>query len=402
VPDFKSFLLPCPPARLTWICGMADDKLRRQRLWKSMLQRGLQKFMQQRPGDFMRRARKGVPPEYRAEVWKTALNAEAHAKPGLYKELQTADDEFLHLIEIDIPRTFPEDPSFGAEQQKSLFRILKAYANLCPDVGYCQGMNFIVGLLLLVVQGGIFGQELPPEAEEETFWMFFSLMECSHLNGFYRRQFPLLKRYLWAFEEMISSTLPDLQQHFCKENLQHTVYLHQWFLTLFINSLPIPMVLVFWDAIICGGLQEILPISLSVLQLLQSTLLTMKFEEIVGFFKTMRSREQEDCDFESIGRIAVLGSDSIRIPDQILEVLHRPLPLRTDDMMERTPQSPPRRRLDSDEDFALSMISDCSTGATSSEGSAWDYLRQIRINPGVRSWWEDAKLGLGLGAETSW
>lgn len=126
---------------------MADDKLRRQRLWKSMLQRGsmiiwmtfmtlmmdawlcllylhgscvcvcvcfhiqlmenafcttvqllvgqslleriftasilfgwhvwrelaggLQKFMQQRPGDFMRRARKGVPPEYRAEACTT-------------------------------------------------------------------------------------------------------------------------------------------------------------------------------------------------------------------------------------------------------------------------------------------------------------------------------------------
>lgn len=381
---------------------MADDKLRRQRLWKSMQQRGLQKFMQQRPGDFLRRARKGVPPEYRAEVWKTALTAEAHAKPGLYQELQTADNEFLHLIKIDIPRTFPEDPSFDAEQQKCLFRILKAYANLCPDVGYCQGMNFIVGLLLLVVQGGIFGQTLSPETEEETFWMFFSLMECSHLNGFYRRQFPLLQRYLWAFEELISSTLPELQQHFCKENLQHTVYLHQWFLTLFISSLPLPMVLVFWDAIICGGLQEIWPISLSVLQLLKATLLKMKFEEIVSFFKTMRSQQQEDCDFESIARIAVLGSDSISIPDHILEVLRRPLPLRTDDLMERTPQSPPRRRMDSDEDFSLSMTSPCSTGATSSEGSAWDYLRQIRINPGVLSWWEDTKLGLGLGPETSW
>ncbi|CAK9055285.1 Ecotropic viral integration site 5 protein homolog (EVI-5) (Neuroblastoma stage 4S gene protein) [Durusdinium trenchii] len=230
---------------------MADDKLRRQRLWKSMQQRGLQKFMHQRPGDFLRRAKKGIPAEYRAEVWKTALKADAHAKAGLYKELQMAENEFLHLIEIDIPRTFPEDPKFGPRQQESLFRILKAYANLCPDVGYCQGMNFIVGLLLLVVQGGAFGgddRDLPPEMEEETFWMFFSLMECSHLNGFYRRQFPLLKRYLWAFEELLSTTLPELQQHFLKENLQHAVYLHQWFLTLFISSLPLPMVLVFWDA----------------------------------------------------------------------------------------------------------------------------------------------------------
>ncbi|CAJ1357357.1 unnamed protein product [Effrenium voratum] len=371
---------------------MAEDKQRRQKLWKSMQQRGIQKFMQQRPADFRRRARKGIPPEYRAEAWKAALHADAHAKPGLYQGLQSTENEFIHLIEIDIPRTFPEEPSFTKAQQMSLFRILKAYANLCPDVGYCQGMNFVAGLLLLVAQGGLFGERVQPETEEETFWMFFSLMECGQLNGFYRRQFPLLKRYLWAFDELIATFLPELNEHFCKENLQHAVYLHQWFLTLFISSLPLPMVLVIWDAIICGGLQELLPISLSVLQLLRSTLLEMKFEEIVSFFKTMRCREQEDTDFESIGRIAVSGSESIRIPDEVAEVLHRPLPLRTDDMMERTPQSPPRKITDSDEDFAASIPSPCSTGATSSEGGAWDYLRQFkRLNHGVLNWWTDTK-----------
>ena len=39
-------------------------------VWRE-LAGGLQKFMQQRPGDFMRRARKGVPPEYRAEACTT-------------------------------------------------------------------------------------------------------------------------------------------------------------------------------------------------------------------------------------------------------------------------------------------------------------------------------------------
>ncbi|CAE7691340.1 EVI5L, partial [Symbiodinium pilosum] len=298
-------------------------------------------------------------------AWRVALNVEGHAKPGLYQELQNSDNEWIHLIEIDVPRTFPENPAFDEAQQRCLLRILKAYANLCADVGYCQGMNFVAGLLFLVAQGGEFS-EPTPETEEETFWMFFCLMEFGQLNGFYRRSFPLLKRYLWAFDELIAIALPELQEHFRKENLQHSVYLHQWFLTLFVSSLPLPVVLVLWDAIVCGGLPEILPISIAVLQLLQQTLLTMKFEDIASFFKMLKSREHEDCDFESIGRIAAISSAHFCIPKHVAEVLRRPIPLTSDHLMERSPQSPTKRMLDSDEDMTTTantttVNSPCST-----------------------------------------
>ncbi|CAE7597695.1 RABGAP1L [Symbiodinium sp. CCMP2456] len=347
------------------------------------------------------------------QVWQAVLNIDGHAKPGLYQELQNSDNEWIHLIEIDVPRTFPENPAFDEAQQRCLLRVLKAYANLCADVGYCQGMNFVAGLLLLVAQGGDFSQPSPEarnciamkmseaEVEESTFWMFFCLMEplglmetFGQLNGFYRRGFPLLKRYLWAFDELVAASLPELHEHFCQENLQHSVYLHQWFLTLFVSSLPLPMVLVLWDAIICGGLAEILSISIAVLQLLQQTLLGMRFEEVVSFFQTLKTREQEDCDFESIGRIAVISSGSFSIPKHVADVLRRPLPLTSDHLMERSPQSPTKRMLDSDEDMTTTantttVNSPCSTGAASSEGGMLrDYLRQI--NQGL-SWWVDAR-----------
>ena len=38
----------------------------------------------------------------------------------------------------------------------SLFNVLKAYSNWDPSLGYCQGMNFIVGFLLMYVD-----QEVP-------------------------------------------------------------------------------------------------------------------------------------------------------------------------------------------------------------------------------------------------
>jgi len=41
-------------------------------------------------------------------------------------------------------------------RQEMLRRVLTAYANMVPEIGYCQGMNFIVGVLLLTMSEEVF------------------------------------------------------------------------------------------------------------------------------------------------------------------------------------------------------------------------------------------------------
>merc|ERR1719188_2545062 len=117
-------------------------------------------------------------------------------QPGVYQEHLQVENQWTRLIEIDIPRTFPDIPLFDKEQQFSLLRILNGFANFDPVVGYCQGMNFLAGLLLLVAQNGDFRESPKLEREEEAFWMLICLMSDFGLSGFYRRHFPLLRRYL--------------------------------------------------------------------------------------------------------------------------------------------------------------------------------------------------------------
>jgi hypothetical protein len=63
--------------------------------------------------------------------------------------------EYEELIVKDLMRTAPDhlefeqDFSFG---QNRLYNVLKAYANLDPEIGYCQGMNFIAAMLLLNIK----------------------------------------------------------------------------------------------------------------------------------------------------------------------------------------------------------------------------------------------------------
>lgn len=220
------------------------------------------------------------------------------------------ESAWKQLINVDAPRTFPEIPEFGEEYRISMIQILYAYSNLNTEVGYCQGMNFIVGLLLLVSCG----------QEEETFWMFACLMEDRCLSGFYKEKFPLLQKYLQAMNQLVDSSIPDLSGHFYREGLQPTDYLQQWFLTLFINCLPLPTVLIVWDGLVCNGLQNILSTTLALLQAVKHILLTMPFEDIMNFFRVMRV-SQADTDAVTVGQLLVKNSYLVELPPSMVQEL---------------------------------------------------------------------------------
>lgn len=279
--------------------------------WQTMIGQGISSFMVSHPGTFRRRLRRGIPEDYRWTVWKLVIRSEIRMRARHYSELCQESNKWTRAIELDIPRTFPEVASFDEDHQRSLLRVLTAYANHDKEVGYCQGMNFVAGLLLLV----------SGNREEEVFWTFVCLMDEGRLSGFYKRRFPLLRRYLWAFDQLMADALPEVQRHFFLENVHHPMYLHQWFLTLFINCLPMPMVLILWDSIICIGLDTLLLIALSLLKMLSKTLVTLQLEDIVTFFKMMRISNDED-GMTSIGRMIIAESANLQIPAFVLSQLN--------------------------------------------------------------------------------
>lgn len=72
----------------------------------------------------------------------------------------------FNQIELDLKRTFPNDPKDVVEKYiGSLRNVLNTFLKRNPTIGYCQGMNFIVGNLLKHLN------------EEESFWIFIQIVE---------------------------------------------------------------------------------------------------------------------------------------------------------------------------------------------------------------------------------
>ncbi|KAF8794197.1 TBC1 domain family member 1 like protein [Argiope bruennichi] len=102
----------------------------------------------------------GVPRQKRGEIWIFLANkyCKSNKCPAVdntpYIELLRKLTPYQHAILIDIGRTYPGHPYFKqvlGPGQLSLFSLLKAYSVVDEEVGYCQGLSFLGGILLLHV-----------------------------------------------------------------------------------------------------------------------------------------------------------------------------------------------------------------------------------------------------------
>ena len=95
------------------------------------------------------------------------------------------------------------------------------------EVGYCQGMNFIVATLL---------NQMP---EETTFAVFVCFMFRYDLRSLYTSDFEGLSRNLFFTEKLIKSGSEKLKRHLVENHVEPGMYAHQWFLSWFCCRFPL-------------------------------------------------------------------------------------------------------------------------------------------------------------------
>jgi len=291
-------------------CGAAVEDATPE--WEAMLEEGIPAFAAAHRDIFLSRLRRGIPARCRWRAWKVFLGVEALAEPGLFERLLLQDSRWRPLILVDAPRTFPSTTVFDEGYQRVLVRILHAYSVLRPEVGYCQGMNFIAGLLLLVSQC----------QEEESFFVLCALMDERRLSGFFKEQFPLLRVYTGAFDQLMADVVPDLRWHLASQSVEAEMFLQQWFLSLFINCLPLPAVLVIWDTVVYEGLPVLLKVALARLLTMRSLLLSASFEDAMYLLRPKLGDQDQEEAAAQVGHLLLKQSDAIRVPWRVQRQLH--------------------------------------------------------------------------------
>lgn len=294
---------PPPPTKDQLKAKREREKLdsERELKWVAMV-RKWDKFLRDSPEVVKRRVRKGIPDSMRALVWPTFVGGFERKKqfPALYQTLLAQESEHQDVIRRDINRTFPnhiffrepgdKDGSTHSIGRESLYNVLKAYSLYDKEVGYCQGMGFLVGIFLMYY------------SEEDAFWMLHAVLrgEKHFLNGLYFQPFPLLFQMFFQLDGLIKHFMPRLWKHFKANEVECQLFATQWFITVFSYNLPFDVVLRIWDIFLLEGPKFMFRLAIYFLQRHEKALLKDDFPGIVMRLKEIHKEESLPTNIDDI------------------------------------------------------------------------------------------------------
>ena len=200
---------------------------------------------------------RGIPHALRGRVWFALLETSlgdpalgehpglraAMRDPSYFPALLRRRGRATHaavrrLIRTDARRTFG-DHRHARRLQGAIARVLDAYSHRNPALGYCQSMNFLAGLLLLL---------LP---EETAFLALCVLIERVLPSGLHAPQLQGLTAELRLLGDVLSRSKGAVLAHLQRHGVLHDACASRWLMTCFVSvGLPWRHALRLWDAML--------------------------------------------------------------------------------------------------------------------------------------------------------
>lgn len=219
----------------------------------------------------------GIPPSLRGRVWQTLAgidSVELDTLQSLYEGLATEWTPSVKIIGRDLNRTFPSISLFREKDgagQRMLGRVMRAYSAYDIQVGYCQGLTFLAGPLLLHMN------------DKSAFCVLVKLMEDYDLRSMFTADMAGLHLRVFQFERLVEEQLPRLYQHFTNLDI-NLLCTSQWFLSMFAVTCPLDMLVRIYDIIFAeGAIVTLMRTAIAVLKRNEEDLCEFENEEDVQY-----------------------------------------------------------------------------------------------------------------------
>ncbi|OKL57484.1 putative GTPase-activating protein [Talaromyces atroroseus] len=239
---------------------------------------------------FHKLIRVGLPNRLRGEIWELTsgslylrLRSPKHYEETL-KKFFGRESLAIDEIEKDLNRSLPEYPGFQSEEGIGrLRRVLTAYSWTNEQVGYCQAMNIVVAALLIYM------------SESQAFFLLSVL--CDRLlPGYYSTTMYGTLLDQKVFESLVEKTMPVLWEHLVKSDVQLSVVSLPWFLSLYINSMPLVFAFRVLDVFFLEGPKVLFQVGLAILRINGEELLDVQDDgSFISILKSYFSRLDESA-----------------------------------------------------------------------------------------------------------
>ncbi|NXJ86240.1 TBD2A protein, partial [Trogon melanurus] len=231
--------------------------------------------------------RSGIPAEHRQRVWRWIVSRRCSRLPDHYQQLLQQSKSTEHpasrQIELDLPRTLTNNKHFSSPTSQlipKLRRVLLAFSWHNPAIGYCQGLNRLAAVALLVL-----------EDEESAFWCLVHIVENLMPADYYSETLITSQVDQRVFKDFLSEKLPRLMAHFEQYRVDVSLITFNWFLVAFVDSLVSDILLRVWDAFLYEGTKVIFRYALAIFKYNEEEILrihdSVEIYQYLRFFTRM-------------------------------------------------------------------------------------------------------------------
>ncbi|PBP24742.1 TBC domain-containing protein [Diplocarpon rosae] len=177
------------------------------------------------------------------------------------------------IIGKDLGRSFPGVEMFrdpDGDGQRMLGRVLKCFSLYDHKIGYCQGLGFLVGPLLMHM------------GDKQAFCVLVRLMEHYDLRSCFLPDLSGLHVRIYQFKKLLGQHLPALSAYLERLGVE-PAYVSQWFLSFFAVTCPLPMLFRIYDVVFAEGASEtIMRVALSLMRKNQDKIMACtEFEDVM-------------------------------------------------------------------------------------------------------------------------
>uniref|UniRef100_A0A8C9WIT0 TBC1 domain family member 4 n=1 Tax=Scleropages formosus TaxID=113540 RepID=A0A8C9WIT0_SCLFO len=333
----------------------------------------------------------GVPKSRRGEVWQlvSQLHRLRQRIPCRTQPTDTPYQDLLkqltaqqHAILVDLGRTFPTHPYFSAQLgagQLSLYNLLKAYSLLDPEVGYCQGISFVAGVLLLHM------------GEDQAFDMLKFLMYDLGLRRQYLPDMASLQVQMYQLSRLLHDYRWELYSHLERQEVSPSLYAAPWFLTLFASQFPLGFVARIFDILFVKGTEVVFKVALCLLSSHEQEIMECdSFETVVEYLKStipnltqaqMEHTISQVTEMDISKQLHTYEVEYHVLQDELLETVRLPDDADRLDRLERTNSQLRKQNLD-----LLEKLQAARVKVQSLEANVENFLsRETKMKHAIRS-----------------
>ena len=210
-----------------------------------------------------------INPKHRINIWSQIL--ELNDFNFDYEELKSisaANPELqdnIKNIKLDTTRSLKDNMYVDKDVLTNMLISFSAYNK---TIGYCQGLNYVVCYLYLLLK------------DESTIFKFMViLIEKYNLEELYTKNVPLLKRNLYIMKKLIAEYYPTLNECIDKNCQSIDFFVSVWFVTLFTYSIkdlktqaPNLILIKIWDAFLTNGWKAIFKVGVYIMKRIKERL----------------------------------------------------------------------------------------------------------------------------------